>query len=234
MAELTEEASSQIHQLNSLIERAQNLISKSHPGKTPEFVEWKSELETFLTRNCGSTSQEWLKFCSLMFFPRWYNPKEHGPIPSDVPGIVTTDAQENDRETALSIFNEALTESIGIMKGLITHINRSGWGLHVKEDSAKNNGAPVFQTTFSQVQGQIQAQEQEQNITIEQSIQLTLDKVRESYGEEDAKKAEVLLNELKKDKKWTTVQKVASWFLGLGREAFIALLPTLVKILTGV
>ena len=232
MPELTEEASSQIDQLNSLIERAQKFTSRPHPGKTTEFVEWKSELETFLTRNCGSTSQEWLKFCSLMFFPKWYNPKKHGPIPSDVPRIVTTDAQENDRETALIMFNDALAESIGIMKGLVTHISRSGWGLHVKEDSAKSNGSPVFQTTFSQVQGQTQSQEQ--NITVEQSIQLTLEKVRESYGEEDAKKAEELLNELKKDKKWTTVQKVAGWFLSLGKEAFIAFLPTLVKILTGV
>lgn len=231
MDNLTSEASTQIQQLNSLIERAKNLKSSSHPGKTSEFVEWKSELETFLTRNCGVNSQEWQKFCSLMFFPRWYDSKKHGPLPKDVPGIVAADSNENDRQTALTFFNDALTESIGIMKGLVTYISNSGWGLHVKDNGSKESNSPVFQTTFSQVQGQIQSQEQ--NISIEQSIQLTLEKIKESYGDEDAKKAEELLTELKKDKKWTTVQKVSSWFLDLGREAFIALLPTLIKILLG-
>lgn len=229
MDDLTEGATSQIQQLNSLIDRAQRLKSSSHPGKTSEFVEWKSELETFLTRNCGVNSQEWRKFCSLLFFPNWYDPKKHGPIPRDVPGIAISDAEESDRNIALSMFNEALIESIGIMKGLVTFISNSSWGLQIKEQNANEVNSPIFQTNFSQVQGQIQSQEQ--NITIEQSIRLTLDKIKESYGEKDAQRAGELLDELKKDKKWTTVQKVASWFLALGKEAFIALLPTLFKIL---
>lgn len=237
---LTRATSSQLEQLNSLLERAETLKKvRSHPGETEDFINWRTEFEDFIALNCGHKSHPWGQLAAIIFFPRWFNTDEHGPLkfPNVKPGIPTgmvlTGVQEEDRATAFEIYIKGLTQSTAIIKSLIAHVKTIGSELRPNIDSPAVGRLADTQINFSPTltNSQSQSQSQQQSMTLEQSMTRTLEAVKEHYGEEQSKKAAEKLEELKTDRSWGKICMVVKWFLELGREAFIALLPTLAKIL---
>jgi hypothetical protein len=85
-----------------------------------------------------------------------------------------------------------------------------------------------FQPNLSQQQ----SQSQEQSSTLQQSINQAVNLIEQRYGEREAARAKEMLEELEQSHdKWHNVKKAAAYFLDLGREAFLAVLPTLSQLL---
>ncbi len=215
-----------VEYLKGLISKGEEFYSvKFHPGKSDDFETWKEEISTFVARRYGISAPVWGKVNSVECFPQWFDEKVHAPKGS----YVSTDAQDHDRETALKIYFDGIRAYLAILKSLVKDIEVNGLPKEPTAAVRDSNLTANFNPVFSQSQEQHQSQEQA--VKIEDQINLLIEFVEKKYGEDEATKAKELLDALKIDNKWATVQKVSAFFLNLGRDAFIALLPLLTQIL---
>lgn len=229
-----------ISYINSLIEKGEELNKvSSHPGKTREFIEWKNSVDTYIQRKYDTSSSMWSRVAQVICFPKWFNNDIHGngsPTRIEVveninkpTGFVISDAEASDRKAALRIYKDGLQELIAILKSVQEDFEVNG--LPPEPHSSKSS-VQAFHTTISPTFSQSQNQSQQQVVSVKQEIQKLLTMVEAKYGEEKTKEAKTLLSELEKDHgKWSTVEKVTKFFLQLGRDAFVSLLPLLVQIL---
>lgn len=74
---------------------------------------------------------------------------------------------------------------------------------------------------------QEQNQHQEQSMSIEQSIDLAVEKIRQDYGDEKATQAREQLESLKSNKSWDNVKSVIKFFADIGKQAFVAVSPVI-------
>jgi hypothetical protein len=226
-------AVSQVEELAGLKELAEEFIKLSTPDNSQNFLNWRSNIEMFIQRNCGGISHEWSRYSSIVIFPEWFDAENHGSHLDKIDrpiAEVASDLISRERKTALKIFRSGLSQIIALLQSMIVHLQSTGIPFRpIEKDSLSSS--PLISNTVNQTQGQSQSQSQEQNISIEQQIEQILNIIENKYGEEQTLEAKKMLEELKKDSKWPTVQKVGRWFLDLGRDAFIALLPLLVKII---
>lgn len=86
-----------------------------------------------------------------------------------------------------------------------------------------------FHNTNNLSNTQSQSQQQEQSQSVEQLIEKATQQISESYGEKEASEAKQQLDKLKADKKWETVKSVVGWTANLGKDAFIAAIPAIMK-----
>lgn len=218
----------QLAQLDPLIQRAEKLRSSIvHPGKSDEFLAWRNETEMFICRNCGAQSEEYKKITAINFFPKWYKEEVHGtPRDSKIVAHVEGSGFDEDRKTAFVTFQSGLSDSIGVMKAILAHIRNTG--IAIRPEESQFNNTPLINTSFNQSQEQVQ----QQTLSIDQHISQAIEIIEANYGESESKKAQEMLSALKKESKWSAVNKTAKWFLDLGRDAFVAALPVLLETLT--
>lgn len=222
-----------IEYIGELIGQGESLLDvKEHPGRTTEFIEWKQKVDTFVIRRYGKSSFQWGQIARTTIIPDWFKPEIHGKIEGY--GIVLTDAQDNDRKTAMNLYKEGINKLIAILKGLKDDIEVNG--LPPEPDQKTSSSSPIYATNISPQFTQTQSQSQEQQLNLEFSVKEVRRIVEETVGnKEDIKQANEVLDELEKEAKedkpkWSTVKRATEMFLRFGRDAFISLLPVLLQV----
>lgn len=212
-----------ISELIPLLEQNKNVIAElySVDGRTEseKFIEWQSFVRGLLRRIYGEKTPEYKEFDEINYYSSY---------------ILNGDDPRNDQlekegyERGLKTAKALLTSHIAQLKIL---------GLPEKQAVVQRVGDrivinPVFNQNNNQSNNQSQSQTQTTNVSLEMQIEKAIEEIEEHYGGEAATQGKAHLEELKANpSKWAVVQKAASFFLNLGKEAFMAVLPVLTKIL---
>lgn len=145
---------------------------------------------------------------------------------------------DEDRKRALEMYKDGIQQYGAIINGMISSIKLRGLPSSRKQTGLESNKQtspqfhthinPSFNPTFSQSQNQTQ----DQTFTLNQQINEAVKAVEENYGDEHAKQMKILLTQVEKEpSKWGNLQKVIKYAADLGKDATIAVLPVLARIL---
>lgn len=231
---ITGEEKALIDYVSQLIAQGEEFLNgEQYRGKSRAFNEWRNKIHSQIERTYGRNNSLWSGAMSVMCFPGWYDRHFTGEIDSET--FLSAQLAESDRKTAINVFRNGVGEYISILKTIIEDVKVNGLpDKSTYGESRHSSFSPQYHTNISPQfsQQQSQNQSQEQSVKLEALISESLKTVEENYGAKEAEEAKKLLDELgTSPNKWGTVQKVASFFINLGRDAFISVLPVLTQVL---
>ncbi len=204
-----------IELLKRQLEQIDNL--KNHPGGSysDAFIEWRMTVDGILRRCFTDQSSEVRNFNNIAY----------SELTTYLGDDVVTDSEE--------AFCAGLDQAAGQLRVIINLLQTIGppqshpsdrmsasdreLNIHLSQDNHNSNY-------------QQQSQHQEVTVSLSQSVDAALRYVRDNHTEEDTKRAEELLEPLKKkNATWAQIEKATQFFLGLGREAFSLVLKILLE-----
>lgn len=211
---------------DALLRRLDRLIAtgeefykvRSHPGKNQEFENWREEINGMVATVWGKDNHYFGSLARVSIFPPWFDPKIHGPILNGEAGLVVTDSQNHDAETAFELYKQGVGKILAILKSMRNDVDDLGMPENSKS-KIKDNPFINFQPqlnnssnpTFSN-QNQ-QSQTQTTNIWI-QDLESTIDEKLKDKSLEPHEKTF-----LQKVRGGLTTVKNAAELMGLALEA---------------
>ncbi|MBI4129687.1 hypothetical protein HY468_00055 [Candidatus Roizmanbacteria bacterium] len=158
---------------NALSKRLDRLIAvgekfykeKSHPGRTQEFEDWREEINGMVDTVWGKNNHYFGSLSRVSIFPRWFDPKIHGPFQTGEVGRVITDAQAHDTDAAFAMYKQGVGKILALLKSMRNDVDDFGvpekQGTKGKEypiidfrPNLTNSNNPSFENTNQQSQTQ--------------------------------------------------------------------------------
>ncbi|OQA83142.1 MAG: hypothetical protein BWY29_00514 [Microgenomates group bacterium ADurb.Bin238] len=173
---------------------------RSHPGRTREVEDWRDEIVGMTSAIWGKESHYYGKFRGTLLFPRWFDPKVHGPLQEGEHGRVISPAQQNDTKTALNLYKDGIRKIVAQLKSMRQDVDDIGMPkvstksevqavIHNTNENHSTptfspviNNSPVFSQTQSQSQ-EVKVWVQELERTIEQKLRTSLEPHEKTFLE---------------------------------------------------
>jgi hypothetical protein len=208
-----------LKRLNRLIEEGEIFYKiASHPGKTQTFENWREEINGMVATVWGTDNHYFGSLARVSIFPRWFDPKIHGPFKKGEIGRVITDSHQHDANTAFELYKEGVGKIVALLKSMKNDIDDFGvpekqtsWKKEYPLISLTNSNNPTINNTNHQSQNQSQIQTT--NISI-QNLAETIEKKLEDKSLQPHEKSF-----LEKVRGGLSTIKTAGELIGLALEA---------------
>lgn len=195
--------------LNQYLKEIPSLKEKQEKDESPEFIEWKSSVESIFRRTFGEDSYERKEFNSINYYPTFFVGGE-------------------DESELKEFYIKGLNNASAQIKSAISML--STMGVPKSQPITKKSGTSIS-VNPSFYQASTMSQNQSTNLSLEQIFNQAIKTIEENYGKEQSKEAKDKLDSLKSNKNWGNVSEVVKFFVNMGKQAFIATIPIITKIL---
>lgn len=134
--------------LDRLLDQGEKFYSvQSHPGHTREVEDWRDEITGMTSSIWGSYSHYYQKVKETLLFPRWFDPKIHGPFQEGETARVLTPAQEKETQDAVYVYKDGIRKILAQLKSMRSDIDTVG--MPSKHDGDANNQSVGITNNYS-------------------------------------------------------------------------------------